>query len=286
MADWSQTWTFFDGEWREGNVPLWGARTHAIWLGSSVFDGARVFEGTAPDLDLHCARVNASAKTMFLKPTVSVEEWIGLTREGMKKFPADTTLYVRPMYWAERAGPMALPRRSGIDPLCADALRRADAQARRLLGHAVAVQAADHRMRAGRRQGRLPLSEQRPRHVRGEVARLRQLPRLRHAGQRRRACQLQRVHGKGRRGVHADAERHLPQRHHPPARHQADARGRHLGGRERCCAMPTSRRPTRSSPPATPRRCCRSPASASARCSPVRSTARRGSSTGPIAHGS
>ncbi len=71
MADWSQTWTFFDGEWREGNVPLWGARTHAIWLGSSVFDGARIFEGTAPDLDLHCARVNASAKTMFLKPIVS-----------------------------------------------------------------------------------------------------------------------------------------------------------------------------------------------------------------------
>ena len=109
MADWSQTWTYFDGEWREGNVPLMGARTHAIWLGSSVFDGARVFENVAPDLDLHCARVNASAKTMFLKPTVSAEEWIGLTREGIKKFPANTTLYVRPMYWAERAGPMALP---------------------------------------------------------------------------------------------------------------------------------------------------------------------------------
>jgi branched-chain amino acid aminotransferase len=74
-----------------------------------VWDGARIFEGTAPDLDLHCARVNASAKTMFLKPTVSKEEWIGLTHEGMKKFPAETTLYVRPMYWAERAGPMALP---------------------------------------------------------------------------------------------------------------------------------------------------------------------------------
>lgn len=106
---WSQTWTYFDGGWHEGNVPLWGARTHAIWLGSSVFDGARVFEGVAPDLDQHCARVNASAKTMFLKPAVSVDEWVGLTREGMAKFPADTTLYVRPMYWAERAGPAALP---------------------------------------------------------------------------------------------------------------------------------------------------------------------------------
>ena len=108
-ADWSQTWTFYEGEWREGNVPLWGARTHAIWLGSSVFDGARVFEGVAPDLDLHCARVNASAKTMFLKPSVSVDDIVGLAREGMKKFPAGTTLYVRPMYWAERPGPMALP---------------------------------------------------------------------------------------------------------------------------------------------------------------------------------
>ena len=64
----SETWTFFDGDWHEGNVPLLGARTHAVWLGSSVFDGARVFEGVTPDLDLHCARVNASAKTMYLKP--------------------------------------------------------------------------------------------------------------------------------------------------------------------------------------------------------------------------
>ena len=108
-AAWSQTWTFFEGAWHEGNVPLWGARTHAIWLGSSVFDGARVFEGVAPDLDLHCARVNASAKTMFLKPGLAVEEWMGLAREGMKKFDKDTTLYVRPMHWAERPGPMALP---------------------------------------------------------------------------------------------------------------------------------------------------------------------------------
>lgn len=104
----STTWTFFDGRWHEGNVPLWGARTHAIWLGSSVFDGARVFEGVAPDLDLHCARVNASAKTMYLKPNVSVDEMVGLTREGMTKFAKDVTLYVRPMYWAERPGPMAL----------------------------------------------------------------------------------------------------------------------------------------------------------------------------------
>jgi branched-chain amino acid aminotransferase len=109
MADWSKTWTFFEGDWHEGNLPLWGVRTHAIWLGSSVFDGARAFEGTTPDLDLHCARVNASAKTMSLKPTVTVDEWTGLVRDGMKRFEANTTLYIRPMYWAERAGPQAMP---------------------------------------------------------------------------------------------------------------------------------------------------------------------------------
>ena len=109
MADWSQTWTFFDGQWQDGNVPLWGARTHAIWLGSSVFDGARVFENVAPDLDLHCARVNASAKAMALNAGVSADAWIGLVHDGMKKFGLGTTLYVRPMYWAERAGPLALP---------------------------------------------------------------------------------------------------------------------------------------------------------------------------------
>ena len=34
MADWSQTWTYLDGDWHEGNVPIIGPRTHAFWLGS------------------------------------------------------------------------------------------------------------------------------------------------------------------------------------------------------------------------------------------------------------
>jgi branched-chain amino acid aminotransferase len=109
MADWSQTWTFFEGDWHEGNIPLWGVRTHAIWLGSSVFDGARTFEGVTPDVDLHCARVNDSARKMFLKPLVAVDQWVGLVRDGIKRFAPDTPLYIRPMYWAERAGPQALP---------------------------------------------------------------------------------------------------------------------------------------------------------------------------------
>ena len=102
---WSKTWTFFEGQWHEGNVPIMGPRTHAAWLCSVVFDGARAFEGVMPDLDLHCARVNDSAKKLFLKPMVSGETWIELVHEGIKRFDKDVALYIRPMYWAEKEGP-------------------------------------------------------------------------------------------------------------------------------------------------------------------------------------
>lgn len=97
----SPTWTFFQGEWREGNAPILGPRTHGAWLGSMVFDGARAFEGVTPDLDLHLARVNNSAREMLLEPLLSVEEWRTLVGEGLKKFAPDAQLYIRPMYWAE-----------------------------------------------------------------------------------------------------------------------------------------------------------------------------------------
>lgn len=97
----SQTWTFFQGEWREGNSAILGPRTHGAWLGSMVFDGARAFEGVTPDLDLHLARVNNSAREMLLEPLLSVEEWRTLVDEGLRKFAADAQLYIRPMYWAE-----------------------------------------------------------------------------------------------------------------------------------------------------------------------------------------
>ncbi len=105
-ASWSKTWTFCDGDWHEGNLPIMGIRTHAAWLGSSVFDGARVFEGVAPDLDLHCARVNASAAAMMLKATVATQTWLELVVDGRKRFDPDAALYVRPMYWAEQGGPL------------------------------------------------------------------------------------------------------------------------------------------------------------------------------------
>lgn len=103
--DWSRTLTFFEGDWHEGNVPIMGPRTHAAWLCSLVFDGARAFEGVTPDLDLHCARVNDSAKKLYLKPSVPAETWVRLAREGIARFHTDVALYIRPMYWAEKEGP-------------------------------------------------------------------------------------------------------------------------------------------------------------------------------------
>ncbi len=98
----SKTWTFFEGDWHEGNVAIMGPRTHGAWLGSTVFDGARAFEGVAPDLDAHLARVNRSATSFLLKPVVSLEEWQGLARDGLKRFDARAEVYIRPMYWADQ----------------------------------------------------------------------------------------------------------------------------------------------------------------------------------------
>ncbi len=93
----------------EGNRPFIGARTHAFWLGSSVFDGARAFEGVTPDLDKHCARLNRSAKALCLKPTMTDEAIVELAREGVKKFTPGAELYIRPMYWPEQSGATAVP---------------------------------------------------------------------------------------------------------------------------------------------------------------------------------
>ncbi len=103
------TWTYVDGDWHEGNVAIVGPRSHMMWLGSSVFDGARWFEGVAPDLEKHCARVNASALALGLEPTVDPDTMVGLTWDGLKRFDGKTAVYIRPMYWAEHGGYMGVP---------------------------------------------------------------------------------------------------------------------------------------------------------------------------------
>jgi branched-chain amino acid aminotransferase len=114
----SKTWTYVDGDWYEDNVAILGPRSHAMWLGTSVFDGARWFEGVAPDLDLHCKRVNGSAIALGLKPTMNVEDMVGLTWDGLKRFDGNTAVYIRPMYWAEHGGYMGVPPEPASTRFC------------------------------------------------------------------------------------------------------------------------------------------------------------------------
>jgi branched-chain amino acid aminotransferase len=92
--------TYFEGAWHDGDVSIMRAADHGSWLGSNVFDGARYFDGVAPDLEAHCARVNASATALMITPTVSTEEMVDIVREGLKQYPKDAAVYIRPMYWA------------------------------------------------------------------------------------------------------------------------------------------------------------------------------------------
>ena len=94
-------WTYYKGAWHEGDLRILGASSHATWLGSLVFDGARMFGGVIPDLDRHCARVNASALALGLAPTLAAAQIEALCREGVLKFAPGTDIYIRPMYWAE-----------------------------------------------------------------------------------------------------------------------------------------------------------------------------------------
>lgn len=99
MATGKNIRTYFDGAWHDGDIPIMLAGDHGAWLGSSVFDGARYVQGVTPDLDRHCARVNNSARAMGLTPTHSAEELVEIVHEGLKAYPADSAVYIRPMYW-------------------------------------------------------------------------------------------------------------------------------------------------------------------------------------------
>lgn len=123
-----EIWTWSEGAWHQGDVKVAGAAHHGLWQGTTVFDGARAFEGAAPDLDLHCARVNASARAMGLDPTLSDGEILELAREGLTKFQGDGPVYIRPMYWSKDCDPSLIlaDRTSTVFCLCLEALPMAD----------------------------------------------------------------------------------------------------------------------------------------------------------------
>ena len=99
MATGTNIHTYFEKNWHKGNIPIMNAADHGSWLGSTVFDGARYFDGVAPDLLAHCERLNQSAKAMGLVPTYSEKEIYDLILEGLTNYSKQSAVYIRPMYW-------------------------------------------------------------------------------------------------------------------------------------------------------------------------------------------
>ncbi|MDF3412894.1 branched-chain amino acid aminotransferase [Sulfitobacter sp. M57] len=92
--------TYYDGAWHDGDRMVINAADHGAWLGTTVFDGARLFDGLSPDLEKHCARVNRSAEALMITPTVSTDDMVAMVRDGLASYARNQPVYIRPMYWA------------------------------------------------------------------------------------------------------------------------------------------------------------------------------------------
>lgn len=136
MAIGSNILTWFEGRWHRGDIAVMRAADHGAWQGSNVFDGARMFDGLTPDLDKHCARINASARAMMLTPTMEAETMVEIVREGLADCPKDMPVYIRPMYWALDGDTSAIVPKPGSTgfSICLEAIGMAPADAAATLG--------------------------------------------------------------------------------------------------------------------------------------------------------
>lgn len=108
MATGQNISTYYQGKWAKKDLVIMKAADHGTWLGTTVFDGARYFDGVTPDLWAHCQRVNESAMAMMITPTVSTEEMVSIVWEGLKLYDKKKAIYIRPMYWAIDGGDLAI----------------------------------------------------------------------------------------------------------------------------------------------------------------------------------
>lgn len=112
-------------------MPVMGSADHGTWLGTLVFDGARQFDGVTPDLEAHCERVNRSAHSLGMKPTMSVDNIMSCVSEGLSLFDQDAAVYIRPMYWSTGYGDgfISADLESTAFCLCLQEIPMPDAQA-------------------------------------------------------------------------------------------------------------------------------------------------------------
>ncbi|WP_289042647.1 branched-chain amino acid aminotransferase [uncultured Aliiroseovarius sp.] len=113
MATGTNIRTYFNGTWHDGDIYTMRAADHGTWLGTTVFDGARFFEGIHPDLEPHCARVNRSAEALMITPTIATADMVEIVQEGLAAYPKDAPVYIRPMYWALEGGDLGIVPKEG-----------------------------------------------------------------------------------------------------------------------------------------------------------------------------
>ncbi|MEO0766273.1 MAG: branched-chain amino acid aminotransferase [Pseudomonadota bacterium] len=128
--------TYFNGAWHDEDVAIMRAADHGSWVGTTVFDGARYFNGRSPDLEAHCARVNRSAEALMITPTMDTSEIVAAVQEGLQAYGPDDAVYIRPMYWAldgDASGIVPMENSTGF-AICLEAVPMADQNASTTLG--------------------------------------------------------------------------------------------------------------------------------------------------------
>jgi len=92
---------WFDGDWHNGTKPIVSVMSQSYMHGSTIFDGARAYNGLIPDLHLHCERLFSSAKIMGLEVPINLNDLILLCKQGIAKFEKGAELYVRPSVFCD-----------------------------------------------------------------------------------------------------------------------------------------------------------------------------------------
>ena len=92
---------WFNGKWNDGLKPIMSSMSQSYMHGSTIFDGARAYKNSIPDLHKHCERLINSSKIFGLSLPISKEELINLCKEGVTYFENGAELYIRPSIFCD-----------------------------------------------------------------------------------------------------------------------------------------------------------------------------------------
>ena len=95
-------YVYLNGEYIEADKAVIPIRTHAFLYGTSVFEGIRAYYNPEEDqmyafrVREHYQRLLASAKVMWMKSPYTLDEYIQITKDLLKKNAYKTDAYIRP----------------------------------------------------------------------------------------------------------------------------------------------------------------------------------------------